>query len=157
MNPHRSQFLRGLLASQTVASLGTLHKGEPFVSMVPFARAPSSADLFIHVSRLAAHTGDMLSHPRVSLMIMSADAGAAQSRARVTLQADAHAIENGSTDYVAAKAAYLARFPDAAHIFELGDFSLFCLRPLSARVVGGFAQAFSADADGIAEALREPA
>lgn len=153
MNPERAAVLRKLIAAQTVASLGTLHNGEPFVSMVPFARAPGSADLFIHVSRLAAHTGDMLSHPRVSLMIMSADAGAAQSRARVTLQADAHAIENGSAEYASAKTAYLARFPDAAHIFELGDFSLFRLRPLSARVVGGFAQAFSADAQGIAAAF----
>lgn len=154
MNPERAEFLRKLIAGQNIASLGTLHNGEPFVSMVPFAQAPGGADLVIHVSRLAAHTGDMLAHPRVSLMVMAGDAGAAQSRARATLQADAQAIDTGSPEYAAAKAAYLARFPDAAHIFELGDFSLFRLRPLSARVVGGFAQAFSLDAAGIEEALR---
>lgn len=154
MNPERTALLRALLDGQTVASLGTLHQGEPFVSMVPFARASAGMDFYIHVSRLAAHTGDMLAHPRVSLMVMSADAGAVQSRARVTLQADALALENGSPEHAAAKAGYLARFPDAAHIFELGDFFLFRLRPISARVIGGFAQAFSVDAAGIEQALR---
>jgi hypothetical protein len=153
MNSQRAQLLRDLLASQPIASLGTLQKGEPFVSMVPFARVAGSADLLIHVSRLAAHTGDMLASPRVSLMVMAADAGTAQSRARVTLQADAQVLESASPEYTTAKAAYLARFPDAAQIFELGDFSMFRLRPVSARVVGGFAQAFSADAEGIAAAL----
>ncbi len=154
MNPERADFLRKLIDGQTVASLGTLHKGEPFVSMVPFARATGSADFIIHVSRLAAHTGDMLAHPRVSLMVMATDTGAAQSRARATLRSDADALENDSPEYAAAKAAYLTRFPDSAHIFQLGDFSLFRLRPISARAVGGFAQAFSVDAAGIAEALR---
>ncbi len=47
-----------VLRSQTIASLGTLHAGEPAVSMVPFATTGGA--LVIHVSRLAAHTADML-------------------------------------------------------------------------------------------------
>lgn len=155
MNPERATLLRHLLASQTVASLGTLHEGEPFVSMVPFAMEPGGADFFIHVSRLAAHTGDMLAHARVSLMVMSSQAESALSRARVTVQGDAAALDSGSTDYAAARTCYLARFPDAAHIFELGDFTLFRITPVRLRVVGGFAQAFSSDADDFAQAMRQ--
>ncbi len=147
-------MLRQLLASQPVASLGTLHEGEPFVSMVPFALPPGRSEFFIHVSRLATHTGDMLANPRVSLMVMAPQFDAAQSRARVTVQGDAIALDPGSAEYAAARACYLARFPDAAHIFELGDFTLFCITPVRLRVVGGFGQAFSSDAEDFAGAMR---
>lgn len=54
--------LNALLASQQVASLGTLHKGERAVSMVPFALLAQGNGVVIHVSSLATHTGDMLDH-----------------------------------------------------------------------------------------------
>ena len=37
MDPELAQKVRSLLADQRIASLGTLHGGEPYVSMVPFA------------------------------------------------------------------------------------------------------------------------
>ena len=43
----------------------------------------------------------------------------------------------------AAKAAYLARFPESVELFGFADFSLFVIGPTSARFVGGFAQATS--------------
>ena len=46
----------GLLRSQPVGALGTLHAGEPFVSMVPFAVLPRAGALIVHVSSLASHT-----------------------------------------------------------------------------------------------------
>ena len=150
MNTDQARSLRELVRGQTIAALGTLHRGEPFVSMVPYAQRADGADFFIHVSRLAAHTGDMLASPRVSLLIVSP-----QSRARVTVQGDAHRLGNGSAEYIAAKACYIARFPDAAGMFELGDFSIFRIAPLSARVVGGFAQAFSIGGESFARAMRE--
>ena len=155
MNDEQARMLRDLVREQNVASLGTLHAGAPFVSMVPYARNPGGAEFFIHVSGLATHTGDMLASPRVSLMIMAAHADNPQSRARVTVQGDARQIPTGSDEYVAAKASYLAAFPDAAGIFELGDFSLFRIVPVSARVVGGFAQAFSLGAESFARAMHE--
>jgi putative heme iron utilization protein len=155
MNPERTNLVRQLLRNQSVAALGTLHDGEPFVSMVPFAMPPGGTDFFIHVSGLAFHTGDMLAHPRVSLMIMAPQAESAQSRARITLQGDATPLERGSGDYALAKLSYLGRFADAAPIFELGDFTLFRIAPRTLRVVGGFAQAFSSDAEDFAAAMRE--
>ena len=43
MNPAHAQTLRDLLQAQRIASLGTLHQGEPYVSMVPFAILPGGS------------------------------------------------------------------------------------------------------------------
>ena len=155
MNEEQARALRDLVREQTIAALGTLHKGEPYVSMVPYALAASGAGLFIHVSRLAAHTGDMLVSPRVSLLIVARSGDSPQSRARVTVQGDARPLGAGSAEYTAAKACYIARFPESAGIFELADFSMFRIAPATVRVVGGFAQAFSLGAESFARALRE--
>jgi putative heme iron utilization protein len=155
MDADQALALRDLVREQDIAALGTLHEGEPYVSMVPYAQPAGGADFFIHVSRLAAHTRDMLASPRVSLLIVARSGDSPQSRARVTVQGDAHPLAAGSAEYAAAKACYIARFPHAADIFELADFSIFKIQPVSVRVVGGFAQAFSLGAESFARALRE--
>jgi putative heme iron utilization protein len=155
MNEDQARALRDLVREQSIAALGTLHQGEPYVSMVPYALPASGAEFFVHVSRLAAHTGDMLASPRVSLLIIAHSGDSPQSRARVTVRGDARPLATGSAAYAAAKACYSARFPEAAGIFELADFSIFRIEPVAARVVGGFAQAFSVGAESFARALRE--
>lgn len=145
MDPDTSILLRRLLAERPVAALATLHRGEPAVSMVPFVLPPGSTELLIHVSSLATHTRDMQEHPRVALLV-TADANGPwppQALPRVTLQADAVPLPRDGTDYTAARAQYLGRFPDAAQTFELGDFSLVALRPTSARLIAGFGRAYS--------------
>ncbi len=146
MNADQAKALRELVHKQHIAALGTLHEGAPFVSMVPYAQLVGGADFFIHVSALAGHTQDMLASKRVSLLIISSTGDLPQSRARVTVQGDAHQLETGSMAYNAAKESYIARFPQSAGIFELADFSIFRIAPVSLSVVGGFAQAFSLDA-----------
>ena len=148
--------LRELIDAQSVAALGTLHRGEPYVSMVPFAMDEDGPCFLIHVSALAPHTKDMLESARVSLLILAPDSSAAspQARARATVQADAQQLAHDSPQYARAKAAYLARFPQAADIFELPDFSIFRLRPVSVRFIGGFAQAASLVGAALTKALR---
>ena len=155
MNDDQARALRALLREQTIAALGTLHDGEPFVSMVPYAQPAGGADFFIHVSRLATHTRDMLASPRVSVLIIAPDGDSPQSRARITVQGDARPLVTGSAEYAVAKACYIARFPQSAGIFEFADFSIFRIAPVTVRVVGGFAQAFSLGAESFARALRE--
>jgi putative heme iron utilization protein len=144
--------LRRLLDERPVASLATLHGGEPAVSMVPFVLRPDDGALLIHVSALATHTRDMQSHPRVSLMVMAEPTPELRPQAlpRVTLQAEVRLLAREGSDYEPAKAAYLARFPDAAVTFELADFSLVELAPTSARLVAGFGRAHAL----VGEALR---
>lgn len=135
--------LRRLLATEPVAALGTLHGGEPALSMVPFLLPAGGTELIIHVSALATHTRDMRMHPRVGLLVTSSarEGVAAQALPRVSLQADARELPRHGNEYAPARARYLARFADAAITFELADFSLFALRPVSARLIAGFGRA----------------
>ena len=150
-----ARSLRRLLDTRPVGALGTLHRGEPAVSMVPFVLPAADTRLFIHVSSLAPHTRDMQEHARVSLLVM-AELGAdvpPQALARVALQADALALPRDGAAYGVARAAYLERFPDAAPMFELGDFSIVALQPVSARLVAGFGRAHSLAGDPLADWL----
>lgn len=137
--------LQQLVVSRFTAALGTLHNGAPYVSMVPFVLLDDASAFILHVSRLAAHTKDMFAEPRVSLMIAESEQAGLSPQAlpRVTIQGAARPLENGSPEAAAARAAYLARFPDSAMTFSLGDFSLFSIAPNSARWVAGFGQAVS--------------
>lgn len=147
MKPEQAQAVAQLLASQEIGALGTLHDGEPFVSMVPFAALPGDDPrLVVHVSRLATHTKDMLTHPGVSLMVMAERTPdvSAQALARATFQGQARPCPPGDPQYEAARHAYLTRFPQSEPMFDFADFSLFLVEPRSVRFVGGFAQAWSA-------------
>jgi len=155
MNPAHAQTLRDLLHTQEVAALGTLHRGQPYVSMVPFALLPGGTDFIIHVSQLAAHTKDMLASPQVSLLVIATPTPGviAQELARITVQGEAVQLAGGTPGHAAAKAAYLARFPQSEMMFGFSDFSLFAIVPESIRFVGGFAQATTISPETLAEVL----
>ncbi len=157
MDPADATRLRQLLRSCPAAALATLHRGEPAVSMVPFVLPAGETRLLIHVSALATHTRDMREHPRVALLVM-AEAGSAgvpaQALPRVALQCDAQPLERDSADHASAKQHYLARFADAAPMFELGDFSIFALQPVAARLVAGFGRAHALVGEPLAAWLR---
>jgi hypothetical protein len=59
------------------------------------------------------------------------------------VQGDARQLPREGSEYAAARAAYLARFAGAAQMFELGDFSLFAIRPAALRFVAGYGKAHS--------------
>ena len=134
--------LQQLLHGRMIAALGTLHQGASFVSMVPFAVAQDGS-LILHVSRLAAHTRDMLNNSEVSLLIAESEASGKmpQALARVTVQGRAQMLERDSQKHIDAREVYLSRFPDAAPLFEFADFNIFIIKPVSARIVAGFGQA----------------
>ena len=157
--PHRPRLghaLRALLHERRHAALGTLDAaGAPFVSMVPFAVDATAGRLVLHVSGLAAHTGHMAAEPRVSLLVTAADAAGqpVHDLARVTLQALAHTPAPGAADWASARAAYLARFPEATPMTELPDFRFITLQITGARQVAGFGAARSVPADELASIL----
>lgn len=157
MDPVLTATLRDLLEGQRVAALGTLHDGEPFVSMVPFALLPEGGGFVLLVSGLAAHTGDMAGHPGVSLMVLGAETPEvpAQARPRVTVQGRAEFLTADHPGHSIAGAAYLARFPQADALFDLADFRLVRIQPLSLRLVAGFGKAATLGPEALAE-LGEP-
>jgi heme iron utilization protein len=155
LTPEQGDALKQLLQRQDIAALGTLHRGEPFVSMVPYALLDDGR-LVIHVSQLATHTRDMQEHDGVSVMVLGTRAPGAlpQEQPRASLQGEARPCAMDEPDYPAARQAYLARFPDSEPMFGFGDFSLFLITPRAVRFVAGFAQAWSMTGPDYAALLR---
>jgi putative heme iron utilization protein len=155
--PRLTLALRMLLQTRRVAALGTLGAdGLPFVSMVPFAVEPESAAVVIHVSALAAHTRNLQSTAQVSLLVMQAEVAGEPVHAlpRVTLEGRATVLQRDTPPWERAQGAYLARFPEAQPMTELGDFMFVAIAVSGARQVAGFGAARSLDADAMAEVLR---
>ena len=155
--PRLSRALRQMLNTQRVASLGTLNSdGSPFVSMVPYAIEPESASLIVHVSLLAPHTRNLLSNPAVSVMVMQSEIAGApvHDLPRVSIVGTAARLQPESDAWLAARAVYLARFPEAEPMTHLGDFSFVALQPISARQVAGFGTARPVEVEDLAVLFR---
>jgi putative heme iron utilization protein len=117
--------------------------------MVLYAVSPDFSEFYIHISRLAHHTQDLLQDPRASMMIAEADAGEKdpQLLGRLSLTGAAEPVPAGTEGYEAARSAYLAKFPQSAQNFTLADFSLYRLKPQSGRFVAGFGKIFNLTPD----------
>jgi heme iron utilization protein len=140
MDDDSAATLSRLIRTQRTAALGTLRQGSPLVSMVLYLPAADFSAFFVHVSRLAWHTQDMLADPRVSLSISTADDGTRnpQTLERVSLRGEALPVPGDSAEHELLKDQWLARFPDSAINFELADFLFFRIAPRDARFVAGF-------------------
>ena len=138
-------ILRTLIQQQPIATLATLHGGEPAASMVPFVLAPGGAGFVIHISRLASHSHDIQAHPAVALLITAPleQASTPLALPRVSVQAVAQLCAVDSLDYAPARSAYLTRFPEAEELFSFSDFALFSIAPTSARFIAGFGRAMT--------------
>jgi hypothetical protein len=139
------QTLARLIRTQRIAAFGTLRDGGPLVSMILYAASNDFSVFYIHASRLAQHTQDMLKDSRVSLMIAEADTGTEdpQTLARVSIRGEIVAVPPTAGDYEEVKSIYLQKFPEAAFNFTLGDFSIYKIEPRTARFVAGFGKIFN--------------
>lgn len=155
--PHWTLALRALLNHVRVAALGSLQAdGSPFVSMVPFALEPEEGHVVIHVSALAPHTANMERCAQVSLLIMQAEREGEPVHAlpRVSLEGTAHRLTPQTAAWALARSAYLARFPEAEPMTQLGDFRFVQIRVTAARQVAGFGAARALDAEQLSAVLR---
>ena len=155
--PRLGLALRELLQSRRSAALATLDaaRGVPFVSMVPFAVDAAAGVLVLHVSSLAAHTAHMAVEPRVALLVSAPerDGEPVHDLGRVTLEALASTPAPESDAARTARAAYLARFPEAEPMTALADFRFVTLALTGARQVAGFGSARSVSAEELAAVL----
>jgi len=157
--PRQHRELRHLLHGRRTAALGSINAdGTPMVSMVPYAIEFSAPCLVIHVSSLAAHTGNLLRQPLVSLLVMAPEMPGEPVHAlpRATLQGRAQAPTPDSPGWHTARASYLARFPEAAAMMELGDFRLVRILIDQIRQIAGFGAARTVDTLEIAQLLAAP-
>jgi nitroimidazol reductase NimA-like FMN-containing flavoprotein (pyridoxamine 5'-phosphate oxidase superfamily) len=129
--------LAGLIRKERIAHLGTLRGGAPLVSMTLFMAEQDLAAFYVHVSRLAWHTQDLLQDPRVALSIAETDDARPDpfTLMRVSIRGEASQLP---PDQQELKRLWLARFPEQAVNFELADFSFWKIAPRDARFVAGF-------------------
>lgn len=127
---------RALLMSQSSAALATLSakmEGHPFVSSVDYL-ADERGEALILISQLAEHTRNIQADARVSLLVQDSPENV-QASPRLTLIGLAEAVP--AAEMAEEKRRYLSLFPDVEDYFAL-DFSLYRIRPLQLRYVGGF-------------------
>ena len=150
MDAKTATALAKLLRKERIAHLATLRSGAPMASMTLYLPDAGFAAFYVHVSRLAWHTQDMLQDPRVALSIAESDDGRADpfTLMRVSIRGDASQL---ARDNPALKAQWLERFPEQAINFELADFSFWQITPRDARFVAGFGRIHNLSA---AELLR---
>jgi putative heme iron utilization protein len=149
MDAETGAVLARLIRKERVAHLGTLRAAAPLVSMTLYMPESDFGAFYVHVSRLAWHTQDMLQDARVALSIAETDDGRADpfTLARVTLRGEAAQLANEGTEFERLKKAWLARFPQQAVNFELADFSFWRIAPREARFVAGFGRIHNISAD----------
>ena len=137
MDADTGRSLAGLIRKERIAHLGTLRGGAPLVSMTLFMAEQDLSAFYVHVSRLAWHTQDMLQDPRVALSIAETDDARPDpfTLTRVSIRGEASQLP---ADQQELKRLWLARFPEQAVNFELADFSFWKISPRDARFVAGF-------------------
>lgn len=145
-----------LLLSHRWAALATVDdEGLPAASMVAYALEAECQGILLHLSALAAHSSHLLARPHASLVVSAAEGSEdPQQLPRLSLNTSVEVLERDSDEYARARTLYLESLPDAEPLFGFGDFRLFRLRPITARYVGGFANAHTLDSEALAAGWR---
>ena len=124
--------------------------GNPEVSYAPFIE--TSGSYCIYVSELAAHTGNLLARPVVSLMLIEGEDEARSifARRRLTYRCTVKEIARNDVRFDQRLDQFAQRFGELINMLRtLADFHLFELTPVSGSYVGGFARAYRINADEI--------
>jgi len=139
LSPDFAAELRALLRAEKQGMLSTLsvrHGGAPFGSVVPYALWETGEPV-LYLSRLAAHTQNLLADPRASLLIGDSSSHDIQP-ARATLVGACRPLPQEAQD--AGRTAFATRHPQSQAL-ALPDFTAFLLTVQETRWVGGFAAA----------------
>ena len=127
---------RMLLRSIRSGALATLDQdGTPFASLVTIATDQDGTPLML-LSRLSAHTRNLLADPRCSLLFAQGGKGDPLAHPRLTVVGEAV-----QTSEPRARARFLARHPKAKLYADFPDFGFFALHARAGHLNGGFAKA----------------
>lgn len=132
-----SRLARSLLRRRRQGALATLmaDTGAPYCSLINLASQPDGMPILL-ISRLAVHTRNVLTDPRVSIMLDERAAGDPLEGARIMLQGEARAVEPAQLELVRRR--YLTAHPSAEDFVDFADFSFFRIVPNGAHLVAGF-------------------
>jgi heme iron utilization protein len=133
---------RDLLRATRAGALATIDRntGHPFSSLVNVATDVDGSPLIL-ISRLAAHTANLESDPRASILLASAGKGDPLAHPRLTVLGAFAPIGRDAPDALRAQRRFLSRHPKSRLYAGFGDFSFWRLRVVSAHLNGGFARA----------------
>jgi len=151
--PSHAERARTLVEGQSTGSLGSLAlepAGYPYTSYSTFAWLESEPLFFI--SKLAEHTRNLTADARASLLVHESGRADPLAHARVTLLGQCRKL--GRSD--AARAAYVARHPNAAYYIEYDDFDFYRLSIEAVRYIGGYGRMSWVDADDFRNASADP-
>lgn len=134
-------LLDGFLSIQ----LGTVSAdGRPEASYSP-AIVDEKRNFYVHVSELAAHTGNLMATGKASVLIIE-DEGSAEiifARKRATFTCQAVRIERHNDEWESVIARFEEKFGKMMGFLKtMEDFHLFRLEPSYARLVLGFGKAY---------------
>ena len=133
--------LRERMRTLQLATVG--EDGAPHTGYTPHLF--DGPDIVIFVSRLAAHTRDLLARPRAAVMLIADEADTKQifARTRVSYACEATVVANDDPAYTPLLDALEARHGKMIGLIrQLPDFVLFRLRPTSGQFVMGFGKAY---------------
>src|SRR5882757_9143383 len=132
-----ARVARSLLRRSRQGALATLMagSGDPYCSLVNVASHCDGSPILL-ISRLALHTRNILSDPRVSLMLDERAEGDPLEGARIMLAGRAEQAD-GAEEAVLRRR-YLNAHPSAEVFVDFKDFSFFRIRPSAAHLVAGF-------------------
>src|SRR5262249_3248408 len=123
--PTFAERARTLVEHARAGVLSTLSRrraGHPFGSAMPYALDESGRPLVL-ISALAMHTQNLQQDPRASLFVAeSSGEDDPLAMGRVTLMGRADRVP--SAEVAAVRPAYLARYPNASHWVDFGDFAV---------------------------------
>ncbi|KQP88346.1 DUF2470 domain-containing protein [Methylobacterium sp. Leaf117] len=128
---------RHLLRSIRSGALATLdpEDGTPFVSLVTLATDVDGTPLML-LSRLSAHTRNLLADSRASLLFTAGGKGDPLAHPRLTVTGRVT-----QTAEPRARARFVARHPKSKLYADFPDFGFFALEPKAGHLNGGFAKA----------------
>ncbi len=107
--------------------------GFPMGSVHAYA-VTEAAEPLLCISSLGEHTQNINAHPEVAFTVLDLDVPPeTQAGARFTYLGRAECL-----DKVAVRAAFLAQVPSASVYYDFGDFSVYVLRFVRGRFIGGF-------------------
>lgn len=136
------QFKTVLMATSTT-------DGQPEISYSPYAIVDGR--LYVFVSDLSVHTGNLKSNPRASLLFIENEAQSdnLHARRRVTFPAKATLLSRDVPEWSDVLNQMEDKFGEIISVLKsLPDFHLFAMGTESAVIVRGFADAHTVECDG---------
>lgn len=128
------RYLLRSIRSGALASLDP-ETGTPFASLVTIATDVDGTPLML-LSRLSAHTRNLMADPRASLLFAVSGKGDPLAHPRLTVTGRVQPTEEPRV-----RARFLARHPKAKLYADFPDFGFFTLEPMAGHLNGGFAKA----------------